>query len=418
MSTQMAVMTLSGVPAAQAKPGAGKSAHGFGAEMQNALASAAPLSQNDAAAEVSAGQARAGQAAEVPGGTRGAGHPEGFGGVDLLTALGIASPAAASAMASDQPAASGVQSFLPGSHADASLPGAAQTFRPAPDVGTQDSVPAAAGSSAAGTAPGVPALQAPAAAAGAAAAGETEGPTAAELSLGARQLAPQGGQADSTGAAIPAPAPAPGTGAGPAGQTAAQAQQGSAAAPATASIAPGSNSLPDPSSAQLFAVAGQQPAASAPAPAPATPAPPAPAASPPLSTQLQGPLFSLASAKPGEHTMTLSVTPENLGPVTVRAQIGADGVRVELFAANDAGREALRAILQDLKRDLASAGFGAELDLSSQNQPDEPGEDGPDRRAHAANQEGTTGRQLTGPGHHSGPYRRLGGSETGLDVLA
>jgi flagellar hook-length control protein FliK len=116
--------------------------------------------------------------------------------------------------------------------------------------------------------------------------------------------------------------------------------------------------------------------------------------------------------------MTLSVTPDDLGPVTIRAHVGADGVRVELFAPNDAGREALRAILQDLKRDLASAGLGADLDLSSQNQPDEPETGGFERPRDSANQEDTTGRQLGGPGHHAGPYLCLSGSETGLDVLA
>nr|WP_269437268.1 flagellar hook-length control protein FliK [Arthrobacter caoxuetaonis] len=75
------------------------------------------------------------------------------------------------------------------------------------------------------------------------------------------------------------------------------------------------------------------------------------------------------SAAAGEHVMTLSVTPENLGPVTVRAHVSADGIRVELFAPNDAGREALRTILTDLRRDLSGAGLNTSLSLSSQDQP-------------------------------------------------
>ena len=67
--------------------------------------------------------------------------------------------------------------------------------------------------------------------------------------------------------------------------------------------------------------------------------------------------------------MTINVTPDNLGPVTVRAHISAGDVRLELFAPNDAGREALRSILPDLKRDLAGSGLNANLDLSSGNQP-------------------------------------------------
>ncbi|MGN6759985.1 MAG: flagellar hook-length control protein FliK [Leifsonia sp.] len=67
--------------------------------------------------------------------------------------------------------------------------------------------------------------------------------------------------------------------------------------------------------------------------------------------------------------MTVHVTPDTLGPVTVRAHVGSEGVRVELFAPTDAGRDALRAILPDLRRDLSGAGLSGTLDLSSQSQP-------------------------------------------------
>jgi len=67
--------------------------------------------------------------------------------------------------------------------------------------------------------------------------------------------------------------------------------------------------------------------------------------------------------------MTVHVRPDNLGPVTVRAHVGGEGVRVELFAPTDVGRDALRAILPDLRRDLTGAGLTGTLDLSSQNQP-------------------------------------------------
>jgi flagellar hook-length control protein FliK len=142
---------------------------------------------------------------------------------------------------------------------------------------------------------------------------------------------------------------------------------------------------------------------------------------PPLAGQLAGPLFSLATAKPGEHTMTLSVTPENLGPVTVRAHIGAEGVRVELFAPNDAGRDALRSVLQDLKRDLAAAGLGTNLDLSARS--------GPDDRQQGGTGEPSGGRSGNGPrqfqavpspalpGHDTHPHLRYAGTP-GLDVLA
>ncbi len=88
-----------------------------------------------------------------------------------------------------------------------------------------------------------------------------------------------------------------------------------------------------------------------------------------LPSQLARPIFTLAGAGRGEHVMTVHVTPDILGPVTVRAHVGADGVRVELFAPTDTGRDALRAILPDLRRDLGAAGLSGSLDLSSQNQP-------------------------------------------------
>jgi flagellar hook-length control protein FliK len=102
-------------------------------------------------------------------------------------------------------------------------------------------------------------------------------------------------------------------------------------------------------------------AAAAPAPAASTPQP--------LATQLARPVFTLAAAGAGEHVMTVHVRPDTLGPVTVRAHVGGDGVRVELFAPTDVGRDALRAILPDLRRDLTGAGLTGTLDLSSQNQP-------------------------------------------------
>jgi flagellar hook-length control protein FliK len=105
----------------------------------------------------------------------------------------------------------------------------------------------------------------------------------------------------------------------------------------------------------------------------AAPQQPLPAALP-LHTQMARPVFSLAQAGPGEHTMTLKVSPEDLGPVTVRAHIGSDNsVRVELFAASDAGREALKTVMAELRRDLAASGLNANLDLSAKNHPADTG---------------------------------------------
>ncbi len=111
---------------------------------------------------------------------------------------------------------------------------------------------------------------------------------------------------------------------------------------------------------------------------------PAPAQNTPFAGQLARPIFTLATAAPGSHTMTISVTPDTLGPVTVRAHVSPDGIRVELFAPTDLGRDAIRAILPDLRKDLAGAGVGANLDLSSQNQPS----DARDRRGDTGSRPG------------------------------
>ncbi|HEX9227018.1 MAG TPA: flagellar hook-length control protein FliK [Arthrobacter sp.] len=107
------------------------------------------------------------------------------------------------------------------------------------------------------------------------------------------------------------------------------------------------------------------PAAAAPVQTSAT-APVAPAPQPAaLHAQLAKPLFTLATSATGEHVVTVRISPDELGPVTVRAHIGADGVRMELISATDAGRDAIRTILPELKRDLAGQGLDARLDLSS-----------------------------------------------------
>lgn len=108
----------------------------------------------------------------------------------------------------------------------------------------------------------------------------------------------------------------------------------------------------------------------APAPAVAPAAPPAPTQSPtpqPLSTQLSGPVFSLASAGDGEHTMVVRVNPENIGPVTVHAHVRGDNIRVELAAGTDAARDAVRAALVDIRRDAIASGLNADVQLTGRD---------------------------------------------------
>jgi flagellar hook-length control protein FliK len=78
----------------------------------------------------------------------------------------------------------------------------------------------------------------------------------------------------------------------------------------------------------------------------------------PLHRQLLGPIASLAAGPNGERTLSVNIAPEALGPITVKAHLGGEGIRMELSAPTDAGREALRAMLPELRRELAAAGSG------------------------------------------------------------
>jgi flagellar hook-length control protein FliK len=140
---------------------------------------------------------------------------------------------------------------------------------------------------------------------------------------------------------------------------------GVTSAPVTDAAAPLSIAMPAMATppVRLEAVAASTPTAA-----------PTPAQSTPFAAQLARPIFTLATAAPGSHTLTISVTPDTLGPVTVRAHVSPDGIRIELFAPTDLGRDAIRAILPDLRKDLAGAGVGANLDLSPQNQPSDAGD--------------------------------------------
>jgi flagellar hook-length control protein FliK len=139
------------------------------------------------------------------------------------------------------------------------------------------------------------------------------------------------------------------------------------------------------------------------------------------TAQLAKPVFSLATAGPGEHTMTVQVNPERLGPVTVQAHVSGGNVRIELFAATADGRDVLRQTLPELRRDLAGAGITASLDLSSNGQGSPHG--GHDRetftrRAPASNQPGSNGRPLHMNDQIARTRPAAYGPETVLDVMA
>jgi hypothetical protein len=104
----------------------------------------------------------------------------------------------------------------------------------------------------------------------------------------------------------------------------------------------------------------------------ATPAAPAAASHPPvvapLAAQLVPRLGALRSLGEGVHRLVMRVQPEEIGAVRVVAEISADKVRIELHGGTEQAREALRAALPDLRRDLLGTdppGARAELDLGT-----------------------------------------------------
>ncbi|SFU12761.1 flagellar hook-length control protein FliK [Arthrobacter sp. ov118] len=222
--------------------------------------------------------------------------------------------------------------------------------------------------------------------------------------------------------------------------SAAAATPAAAPADAPATVAP----TPAAGPTQLPATSAASPQAAAHA-AHAAPQPAAHAASP-LQPQLAKPLFTLVGAAHGQHVMTLKVSPEDLGPLTVRAHIDAAGVRIELFAPGDVGRVAVRGILPELRKELSDAGFRASLDLSDHSAPGGTGQhgagqNGPGQDRAVAGGQYASGRDSggngSGPGSRNGPpeprpghrwdaladdqavraARILNGPQTTLDIL-
>lgn len=127
---------------------------------------------------------------------------------------------------------------------------------------------------------------------------------------------------------------------------------------------------------------------------PVVTAPDAAAAAPrAVAAQVAPVVLSIVQRPVGSHQLTMTVTPDTLGPVTVRAHISAGGeVRVELLGATDAGRDALRTIVTDLRRDLAAVMPHASLVLGSSTAADAGS---PDRGAQPG-AGGTAGDQAAG----------------------
>lgn len=161
---------------------------------------------------------------------------------------------------------------------------------------------------------------------------------------------------------VPVTTPDPGTTTGMSpGPSGAPAAPGSAAAPA-AGTAPASSTAPQAPASATAPVAATSPAPSG-AAAPATSA-----AWPSLPEQLLPRMAALRRLGDGSHRFVVRVDPESLGPVRVVADVTGGAVRVQLHAASDAAREALRQALPDLRRDLAAGGgnpVGTSIDVGT-----------------------------------------------------
>jgi flagellar hook-length control protein FliK len=151
-------------------------------------------------------------------------------------------------------------------------------------------------------------------------------------------------------------------------------EAGPAPAPGPARVTP----VPAPEAAERaeppapVPVSGQMPATPA---APAAPAvPSAPAYAPPPGTpagtahQIAPAVFALHQrGTEGTHRITVEVAPESLGPVRLEVTLREGEVQVVLTGSSDAGRDALRAALPDLRRAVEEAGITAgSLEVSAE----------------------------------------------------
>jgi flagellar hook-length control protein FliK len=132
----------------------------------------------------------------------------------------------------------------------------------------------------------------------------------------------------------------------------------------------GRSSDPAPVAADAVTPAAQAPTAAPAAPvAPATPAT-APAgtaaqAPPPVAAQLGQHVVTLSRGPDGTHSMTVVLSPENLGPVQIQVTVSQGSLDLTLRGAHDEGRAALLNALPDLRRDLQAAGLDpSRLDVS------------------------------------------------------
>lgn len=121
---------------------------------------------------------------------------------------------------------------------------------------------------------------------------------------------------------------------------------------------------------------GQDPTASLGGPAPIAPAavtiPVTPTTVPrpvQVAQQVATQVAFLSGAVDGSHTMTLQITPDDLGPVQVQVTITDGAVDMTLLAAHEVGRDTLTQAAPELRRYLEAAGLtcnSVEVDLDNE----------------------------------------------------
>lgn len=134
----------------------------------------------------------------------------------------------------------------------------------------------------------------------------------------------------------------------------------------------------------------------------------------PLHRQLLGPIASLAAGPNGERTLSVNIAPEALGPITVKALLGGEGIRMELSAPTDAGREALRAMLPELRRELAATGSGTIMLSSGTDSSSTPGGHTGSQNAGGGDARPFTGAPSPGLRTRGEPAPQTAGRETTL----
>ncbi|MDQ1583933.1 MAG: flagellar hook-length control protein FliK, partial [Microbacteriaceae bacterium] len=137
----------------------------------------------------------------------------------------------------------------------------------------------------------------------------------------------------------------------------------------------------------------------------------------PLHQQLAQPMIRLATAPNGDHTVVVRVAPDELGPVTVQAHVSDAGVRIELFAPNEAAREAIKQILPELRRDLTSSASDGSVNVSDHSAPSADSDDRAQQQSRSTAQDGG-GRAAPDLPNVPAPTALSGPSAYALDVFA